>query len=254
LRRELEQQGCTFRSSGDSEVLLQAYATWGPDCLARFNGMWAFLIYDRDRGTIFGARDRFGVKPLYRHLTARGVCLASEIKAIRAAGGHHGGICWPVASRFLLQGRLEEDERTFYEDIEQVPPGHAFEVTLDGAWKQWAYWSLASVPFREVREPVDEFRGLFEDAVRLRMRSDVPVGVCLSGGLTHDHLLDGARPIHAAGAGRETTARLLLHGPRIRRIALHRRHACADRRAAAAPAGGSTEPVGPAAGVPAPPG
>jgi asparagine synthase (glutamine-hydrolysing) len=183
LRRELEQQGCTFRSSGDSEVLLQAYATWGPDCLSRFNGMWAFLIYDRDRGTVFGARDRFGVKPLYRHLTPRGVCLASEIKAIRAAGGHHGGICWPVASRFLLLGRLEEDARTFYEDIEQVPPGHAFEVTLDGAWKQWAYWSLASVPLREVGEPVEEFRDLFEDAVSLRMRSDVPVGVCLSGGL-----------------------------------------------------------------------
>jgi asparagine synthase (glutamine-hydrolysing) len=183
LRRELEQRGCTFRSSGDSEVLLQAYATWGRDCLTRLNGMWAFLIYDRDRGLVFGARDRFGVKPLYRHLTSRAVCLASEIKAIRASGEHRDGIHWPVASRFLLQGRLDEDERTFYENVEQVPPGHAFEVTLGGEWRQWAYWSLATIPRREVREPVQEFRDLFEDAVRLRMRSDVPVGVCLSGGL-----------------------------------------------------------------------
>lgn len=183
LRRELEQLGCAFRSCGDSEVLLQAYATWGPDCLAKFNGMWAFLIYDRDRGVVFGARDRFGVKPLYRHLTPRGVCLASEVKAIRTSGVHRGGIDWPVASRFLVQGRLDEDARTFYEGIEQIPPGHAFEVTLDGMWKQWAYWSLDAIPPRDVPEPVEAFGELFEDAVRLRMRSDVPVGVCLSGGL-----------------------------------------------------------------------
>jgi asparagine synthase (glutamine-hydrolysing) len=183
LRRELELRGCTFHSSGDSEVLLQAYAVWGADCLARFNGMWAFLIYDRERGVVFGARDRFGVKPLYRHLTARGVCLASEIKAIRCSGDYRGGIHWPAASRFLVQGRLDEDPRTFYEGIEQIPPGHAFEVTLDGRWKQWPYWSLESLAPAEVREPVEAFRELFEDAVRLRMRSDVPVGVCLSGGL-----------------------------------------------------------------------
>jgi len=204
LRRELEQLGCTFRSSGDTEVLLQAYATWGRDCLARLNGMWAFLIYDRERRLVFGARDRFGVKPLYRHLNPHAVCLASEIKAIRASGEYHGGIQWPVASRFLLQGRLEEDAQTFYEDVEQIPPGHAFEITLDGAWKQWAYWSLDRVPPGDVHRPVDEFRDLFEDAVRLRMRSDVPVGVCLSGGLDSTSIICAMARSRSALPAQET--------------------------------------------------
>ena len=92
LRRELESHGCRFRSSGDTEVLLQAYAVWGKDCLPKLNGMWAFLIYDKQRGVVFGARDRFGVKPLYRYRYAHGICFASEIKAIRASGLYTGGI------------------------------------------------------------------------------------------------------------------------------------------------------------------
>ena len=183
LRRELESLGCRFRSHGDSEVLLQAYAMWGKDCLSKLNGMWAFLIYDRARGVLFGSRDRFGVKPLYRYRHAAGVCLASEIKAIRASGVYRGGINWKVASKFLLQGLLDEEADTFYEGIEAVRPGSAFEVTLDGRWTEWTYWSIDLAPPTALEDPVERFRDLFEDAVALRMRSDVPVGVCLSGGL-----------------------------------------------------------------------
>lgn len=189
LRQELEGRGCVFRSSGDSEVLLQAYAMWGSECLAKLNGMWAFLIYDKQRGVMFGARDRFGVKPLYRYRSSRGVCLASEIKAIRASGVYEGSINWSVASKFLIQGRLDDDEQTFYAGVEHVPPGTAFEISLDGSWKQWSYWSTATIPTIEVRNPAEAFRDLFEDAVRLRMRSDVPVGVCLSGGLDSTSIL-----------------------------------------------------------------
>ena len=183
LRRELENHGCRFRSSGDTEVLLQAYAVWGKDCLPKLNGMWALLIYDKQRGVVFGARDRFGVKPLYRYRHAHGISFASEIKAIRASGLYTGGINWKVSSKFLLQGLLDEDEETFHEGIEQIRPGTAFEVTLDGRWTQWSYWSTSAIPAAHVTDPVREFRDIFEDAVRLRMRSDVPVGVCLSGGL-----------------------------------------------------------------------
>ena len=90
LRCELEQFGYTFESSGDTEVLLTAYAKWGQKCLPKLNGMWAFLIYDAQRRTLFGSRDRFGVKPLYRYQTGEAVILASEIKAIRASGLYRG--------------------------------------------------------------------------------------------------------------------------------------------------------------------
>ena len=189
LRRELEGRGCVFRSSGDSEVLLQAYVEWGRECLSKLNGMWAFLIYDKQRGVVFGARDRFGVKPLYRYRDSRGVCLASEIKAILAAGRCAGGIDWGTAAKFLCQGRLEEDTKTFYSGIEQIPPGTAFEISLDGTWKEWSYWSMQVIPPVDVADPVESFGQIFEDAVRLRMRSDVPVGVCLSGGLDSTSIL-----------------------------------------------------------------
>ncbi len=183
LRRELEGHGCRFRSSGDTEVLLEAYAVWGKDCLPKLNGMWAFLIYDKQRGVVFGARDRFGVKPLYYYRYANGVCLASEIKAIRASGLYHDDVNWQSVSKFSVQGRLDESEETFYRGITQVAAGSAFEVSVSGEWKQWAYWSLADLPQVETKDPVLQFRDLFEDAVRLRMRSDVPLGICLSGGL-----------------------------------------------------------------------
>lgn len=183
LRHELESLGRRFKSQGDSEVLLQAYEVWGKDCLSKFNGMWAFLIYDRERGVVFGARDRFGVKPLYRYRHNGGVCLASEIKAVRTSGLYRGGINWKVAAGFLLQGALDEDDQTFYEGIESIKPGTAFEVTLDGRWTEWPYWSIGLGQPAVVEDPVAEFHRIFEDAVAIRMRSDVPVGVCLSGGL-----------------------------------------------------------------------
>jgi asparagine synthase (glutamine-hydrolysing) len=185
LRRELQSLGHCFKSTGDTEVLLHAYQQWGGDCVQRFNGMWAFLIHDTRTNTIFGSRDRFGVKPLYRARTRDAVLLASEIKAIRASGLYHGGVNWTAVSR-LLQRRLdlvEETGETFYADIEQVPAGCAFELRADGSFREWRFWSLDELPDLAITDPAAQFRELFDDAVRLRMRSDVPVGVSLSGGL-----------------------------------------------------------------------
>lgn len=186
LRRELETLGHTFRSSGDTEVLLRAYQQWGRDCLPKLNGMWAFLIYDARRGVVFGSRDRFGVKPLYRYRAKHCVLFASEIKAIRASGHYHGGSNWSMVSSFLYQGRLDSLDQsadTFYTGIEQVPAASAFELSLSGTLKESRFWTLpegASPPAGDLPEAFGE---IFEDAVRLRMRSDVPLGISLSGGL-----------------------------------------------------------------------
>jgi asparagine synthase (glutamine-hydrolysing) len=204
LRAELAARGHRFRSTGDTEVLLHAYQEWGRECLPRLNGMWAFLIHDRRRGVLFGARDRFGIKPLYRYRNAAVFCAASEIKAIRASGTYRDAIDWERASNFLHRGALDEGEETLYTGICQVPPGTAFEADRGGRVTEWRYWSLDAVPLADVRDPIGSFRDLFEESVRLRMRSDVPVGVCLSGGLDSGSIICAAarerrRVNHAAG-------------------------------------------------------
>ncbi len=191
LRRELQALGHRFVSTGDTEVLLHAYQEWGRDCLRRLNGMWAFLIHDARTGMIFGSRDRFGVKPLYRCRTRDAVLLASEIKAIRASGLYHGGPNWEAVSRSLRR-RLDlvaDTGETFYTGIEKVPAGSAFELRSSGDVAEWRFWSLDDLPQVTISDPPAQFRELFEDAVRLRMRSDVPVGVSLSGGLDSSSII-----------------------------------------------------------------
>lgn len=186
LRRELEGLGHTFRSSGDTEVLLHAYQQWGRHCLPRLNGMWAFLIHDLRAGTVFGSRDRFGIKPLFRYNAGGTVLLGSEIKTILASGLYRGEPNWSRAAAFLSGSTLDLMDRgseTFYAGIEQVPSGSGFEIDARGRWNEWRFWSLEQLPSQTVAEPAAAFAELFEDSVRLRMRSDVPVGVSLSGGL-----------------------------------------------------------------------
>lgn len=186
LREELRALGHVFRSSGDTEVLLHAYEEWGRECLPRLNGMWAFLIHDAATGTVFGSRDRFGVKPLYRHRTADALYMASEIKAIRASGAYQWSTNWTAAGELLCRaGHVPGNDvnGTFYVGIDQVAPGTAFEVDGRGTMREWRYWSLGDIAEQRIDDPVAETARLFEDAVRLRMRSDVPVGVSLSGGL-----------------------------------------------------------------------
>jgi asparagine synthase (glutamine-hydrolysing) len=200
LRRELQGLGHRFRSTGDTEVLLHAYQEWGRDCLHRLNGMWAFLIHDTRTGVIFGSRDRFGVKPLYRCRTRDAVLLASEIKAIRGSGLYHGGPNWEVVSRSLRRrlDLVENTGETFYAGIEQIPAGSAFELRPSGDFAEWRFWSLDDLPQMTVADPPAQFRELFDDAVRLRMRSDVPVAVSLSGGLDSTSIISVMASARAA--------------------------------------------------------
>lgn len=190
LRRELKALGYQFRSSGDTEVLLYSYCEWGKECLAKMNGMWAFLIHDRRTGKIFGARDRFGIKPLYRYRSHDCVLFASEIKAILASGLCPRDINWPVAAAYLTHERLDETDETFITGVEKIPAGTAFEMEItNGACKQWRYWNVEDARWDSGGDPVEAFASLFEDVVRLHMRSDVPVAVHLSGGLDSTSIL-----------------------------------------------------------------
>ena len=183
LRVELKGFGWQFKSSGDTEVLLAAYQQWGTDCLQRLNGMWAFLILDCQTGTSFGSRDRFGVKPLFLMKSAQWTVFASEIKAIRDSGLAKMSVNWNAVANWLLGGVLDNKPQTFLSEIENIPAGTAFEVQRSGHVRVWRYWNVFNDCVAPTQLPQEQFRDLFDDAVRLRMRSDVPVGVLLSGGL-----------------------------------------------------------------------
>ncbi len=203
VRAELEASGHRFKSTGDTEVLLRAYLEWGSECVKRFNGMWAFVIHDRRSGKVLGSRDRFGIKPLYRFRGGGCVLLASEIKSIRASGLHKGSTNWGVAARYLLEALLDDTTETFYTGIEQIAPGVTFEINAEGVYREWQYFALADVPRYDGHDPAGDFADLFEDAVRLHMRSDVPVGVHLSGGLDSTAIICASARLRAADGARE---------------------------------------------------
>lgn len=202
LRAELQALGHVFRSSGDTEVLLGAFRQWGPQCLERLNGMWAFVILDRTTGALFGARDRFGVKPLFAYRGADWTLLASEIKAIRASGLAPTQVNWKSVGHALLEGRLDESEATLYQGITRIPPGSSFDIDARGAIRVRSFWSLDNDICAPESNVVEQFAEIFESAVRLRMRSDVPVGVLLSGGMDSTAIICSmARGRNAAGEG-----------------------------------------------------
>jgi asparagine synthase (glutamine-hydrolysing) len=176
LRAELEACGHTFRSAGDAEVALAAYVEWGEACLERFNGMWAIAVWDRDRRRLFCARDRFGVKPFYYRLEHRRFAFASEPAALPGPFSAN-----PRAVReYLAQGYLDHEDETFFAGVRRLPPGHALTFDEDGP-RLRCWWRLSAGEVHD--DAADELRELFLDSVRLRLRSDVPVGTALSGGL-----------------------------------------------------------------------
>jgi asparagine synthase (glutamine-hydrolysing) len=183
LREELRRAGYAFQSETDTEVVLCAYAEWGEACVHRFNGMWAMAIWDRERESLFLSRDRLGVKPLYYGSTPGCFLFASEIKALLASGLIAGKPDMHWIYRFLTRGAVDWDERTAFEAISSLMPGHNMTVDPAGRMRTEAYWDpTGAAPTED--DPTETFRALLHDAVRLRLiRSDVPVGTCLSGGL-----------------------------------------------------------------------
>lgn len=188
LREELGQLGHRFRSHTDTEVVLASYAQWGKDCLHRFNGMWAFIIVDTKTGTIFASRDRFGVKPLYYWFSPEGfLAFGSEIKQFTVLPGWSAVLNGERAYDFLTFGLTDHTRETLFKGVFQVRGGEAVEfsardVPLTLPVYQW--YTLEVKKFQGTpEEAAATFRELLSDAVRLRLRSDVPIGSCLSGGL-----------------------------------------------------------------------
>jgi asparagine synthase (glutamine-hydrolysing) len=188
LREELTAAGRAFSTQSDTEVLLAAYEHWGRECLPRLNGMFAFALWDGRRGELFLARDRFGEKPLfYTRLPGGGYAFASEMKALFA---HPDVRISPreAAVRGYVAGRFDEDvEETMFEGILRVLPAHAMVVDDAGSiQRQWRYWTPDYTDVEQgysEAEAVERFHDLLERSVRTRLRSDVPVGTSLSGGL-----------------------------------------------------------------------
>jgi asparagine synthase (glutamine-hydrolysing) len=187
LRAELTALGVGFQTESDTEVLLAAYDQWGTACLEYLNGMFAFALYDPRRGMLFAARDRFGEKPFYYHHTADGqFVFASEIKALLA---HPSVPCRPHMGsifRFLRYKETDRDPDTFFEGIRALAAAHFLTLDVnDGHLELHRYWSLADTPIdpRPRAELVEGFRDLLASSIRIRLRSDVPVGSSLSGGL-----------------------------------------------------------------------
>ncbi|OSI80025.1 asparagine synthase (glutamine-hydrolyzing) [Bradyrhizobium canariense] len=185
LRRELEAQGATFRSQSDTEVILAAWQAWREDMLLRFNGMWALAIFDTSTRELFLARDRFGIKPLLYTISPERFVFASEQRALVRSGLMDASIDLEVARRLLLDAfGVEGSCRTLFRQVRRLQAGHCMwlrqgKVNVTRWWRTIDH--LPSVPTTESKR-VAEFRELFQDAVALRMRSDVPIGTCLSGG------------------------------------------------------------------------
>ncbi|MBR2923697.1 MAG: asparagine synthase (glutamine-hydrolyzing) [Clostridia bacterium] len=186
LRQELEALGCTFNTRTDTEVILAAYDRWGEACVERFNGMWAFAIYDRQQEILFFSRDRFGVKPLYYWNTEDAFCFGSEIKEIWTQMPKPVKANIGVLLAFLNTGDLDYSEQTCFAEVMQLPGGcnmryslktHTFTIS------RWYELKKNARTAASYEENVEKFQKLFHQAVSLRLRSDVPVGSTLSGGL-----------------------------------------------------------------------
>lgn len=196
LRSELADY--PYRSRTDTEVILAAYARWGEACVDRFVGMFAFALWDTDRGVLFCARDRLGIKPFHYAGYGGDFVFASEVKGILAAGvpSRPDELTWAA---YLAHGVYDHGEATFFQGVKALPGGSTLTVRMgdDGAFgvaavdatslRPQAFWDLGALT-RDVadlsdREAEEGFLERFDDAVRLRLRSDVPLGVNLSGGL-----------------------------------------------------------------------
>jgi asparagine synthase (glutamine-hydrolysing) len=197
LRSELEARGHHFRTGTDTEVLLAAFREWGVACVERFVGMWAFAIWDEERRTLFASRDRFGIKPFYYHRTGGRLAFASEPKAFRADPKLRLAANPRAVRDYLQQGYLDHTEETFFAGLSRLLPAHNLSYGPDGL-RVWRYWTPE--PGEAPADAVAAVRERFLDSVRLQLRSDVPIGTCLSGGLDSSAIVCAISHLREIGA------------------------------------------------------
>jgi len=184
IKQELIGLGVSFKTSGDTEVVLQSYINWGEDCVSKFNGMWAFAIYDKEKDKLFCSRDRFGIKPFSYHTSKDEIIFSSEIKPILNYKPILRKPNLNVIANYCYKGLGAQSEYTWFEEIKRLLPAHNL-IWENGTIKIYRYWEYPKDIDKKLsyEEAKIEFERLFCDAVRLRMRSDVKVGSTLTSGL-----------------------------------------------------------------------
>jgi len=199
LRESLEQAGHRFSTTGDTEVILRGYLEWGDDLFRRCNGMWAIAIHNPRRGEVLICRDRFGEKPLFVGRDAGGAWwFGSEARTLRLAGAGSGRYDHARILNFLAFGDAEDPTGSFFDGIFQLPPGYLGLLTEHGMTRWQAWWDLAEVGERTwhtAPQSAEEQQSILDDAVRLRLRSDVAVGSSLSGGVDSSTILASIRNV-----------------------------------------------------------
>jgi len=185
LREELTKLGHQFKTSSDTEVILHAWSAWGKEALHRFNGMFAFVLLDAQLQKLYAVRDRFGVKPLYYHDANGYLAVASEVKQLRELPEYRFKLNEQCAFDYLRHGWVDHAEETFDAGIYQLPGGQLLELDIGtGAVTKRVWYELHPSVWRGTeQEACERFLELLSDSVRIRLRSDVPIGSALSGGL-----------------------------------------------------------------------
>ena len=203
LRHDLKKYGYQFRSQSDTEVILAAYAHWGEACVDRFNGMWAFVIYDRERRVLFCSRDRFGVKPFYFTDQKGFFAIGSEIRqllpllpSVKADRD--------IVLDFVLTSFADHTQQTFFNGIEKLLPAHNLIYDLQKhSYKIDRYYKVRLRPeiaSLDIKQAIEAYATVLTDAVKLRLRSDVRVGTCLSGGVDSSTIATTAAHLHSRGS------------------------------------------------------
>ena len=183
LRTELISLGRSFLTTSDSEVLLESFIVWGEDCLNHLNGMWSFVIYDRVNKRIFASRDRFGIKPFYYYRSEKTLAFASEIPALLKLINEKPIPDYEIIFDYLTLNRTDHTSNTFYKNIKKLQ--HGCTLVIDSNKLIISKWYDLSerVSCTEGFKNPAEYKELLSSAIKVHLRSDVPVGVCLSGGL-----------------------------------------------------------------------
>jgi asparagine synthase (glutamine-hydrolysing) len=181
IKQELQNKGHLFVTRSDTEVILHAYEEWGEDSLNRFTGMWAFAIYDKEKKEVFFSRDRFGIKPFYYYNDQNKFIFASEIKVILSMG-IKPKVNMDVLMAYLVIGLEDYSDKTFFNGINQLLPGQKARISLDNGEIGYEKYYDISKNGNGIVE-ADEYGRLLNESIQLHLRSDVPVGTCLSGGL-----------------------------------------------------------------------
>lgn len=184
LKKELEDEGYNFVSKSDTEVILASYHKWGENCVKKFNGMWAFAIWDKTKNIFFLSRDRFGVKPLFYYFKNNEFLFSSEIKGIKEYLNTSLTINKNQLVEFGFNGQIKNGcQETVFEDIFQLKPGHNL-IFKENEFIIYKYWEIILNEIKNSFEyNIEEFTKLFRTSLKYRLRSDVPIGSCLSGGI-----------------------------------------------------------------------